>query len=64
MTTPNAQSVPTRSEANSADTWDLSLMYADDAAWRTELATIDGRIDAMNALVGTISTGAAAPMAA
>jgi oligoendopeptidase F len=60
MTTPNAQSVPTRSEANIADTWDLSLMYADDAAWRTELATIDGRIDAMHALVGTISNGAAA----
>lgn len=63
MTAPDATKVLTRAEQTSADTWDLSLMYADDAAWRAELAAVDGHIAALTALQGTVANGAAALVA-
>jgi oligoendopeptidase F len=63
MTAADATKVLTRAEQNSADTWDLSLMYADDAAWRAELASIDGYIAGLTALQGTIASGATALVA-
>ncbi len=56
------QQVPTRSEANAADTWDLSLMYADDAAWEAALADLDTLLGTLTNLQGTASNGADALM--
>ena len=54
------QQVPTRSEANTADTWDLSLMYADDAAWERALGDIDQLINTLTGLQGSTGTDAEA----
>jgi oligoendopeptidase F len=53
-----AQQVPTRSEANASDTWDLSLMYADDATWERELGAVDALIATLVALQGHVGTSA------
>jgi oligoendopeptidase F len=53
-----AQQVPTRSEANATDTWDLSLMYADDATWERELGAVDALIATLVALQGHVGTSA------
>jgi oligoendopeptidase F len=53
-----AQQVPTRSEANATDTWDLTLMYADDAAWERELGAVDTLIATLVAHQGHVGTSA------
>ena len=58
-----AQQVPTRSEANATDTWDLTLMYADDAAWERELGAVDTLITTLVAYQGQVGTSADAVVA-
>ncbi|RLT21264.1 MAG: oligoendopeptidase F, partial [Chloroflexi bacterium] len=53
-----AQQVPTRSEANATDTWDLTLMYADDAAWERELGAVDALIATLVAHQGQVGSSA------
>ncbi len=53
-----AQQVPTRSEANATDTWDLTLMYADDATWERELGAVDTLISTLVAYQGQVGISA------
>jgi oligoendopeptidase F len=52
--------VPRRAEVLVENTWDLTLMYASDAAWEQETAALDGMIPDMAALQGTVGQSAAA----
>jgi len=48
------QKVPTRAEAPVEHTWDLSLIFADSAAWEQELAAVEARSQEVAALQGTL----------
>jgi oligoendopeptidase F len=52
--------VPRRAEVPVENTWDLTLMYASDAAWEQETAALDSMIPDMAALQGTVGQSAAA----
>ena len=41
-----------RSELDARYKWDLSAMFADDAAWETAFAKMDADIDAVAAFAG------------
>jgi oligoendopeptidase F len=54
------QKVPRRDEIPVENTWDLTLMYADDAAWEQAVARLEGMIPEIAAIQGTIGQGAGA----
>lgn len=51
------EQVPKRSEISVADTWDLSVIYADEAAWERDIVALEGRAGALAALEGTLGEG-------
>lgn len=55
-----AQELPTRSEVNNEDTWDITSLYADDAAWEADFAHVTELLPAFQHLQGTLQQGAAA----
>lgn len=58
--TMTAQTVPARSEVNVEDTWDITSLYADDAAWEADFARVGELLPTIEALQGTLSQGPAA----
>ncbi|MFL5805024.1 MAG: oligoendopeptidase F [Roseiflexaceae bacterium] len=54
---PAAQKVPRRDEIPVEYTWDLTLMYPDDAAWEQDVAQLEAMIPESAALQGTIGQG-------
>lgn len=48
--------VPLRSEISVADTWDLSQLYADDAAWEADFATYKTRFPKYSEYKGRLAT--------
>ncbi|MBC8164020.1 MAG: oligoendopeptidase F [Roseiflexaceae bacterium] len=52
--------VPRREELEDEYTWDLTTIYADDAAWDRELATLEARAPELAALQGTVGQNAQA----
>ena len=60
----DTQKVPRREEAALEYTWDLTTIYADDAAWEREVAAIEAAAPEVAALEGTLSQGAAALLTA
>ena len=59
-----AQQVPTRGEIKTTDTWDLTLMYASDDAWKRELGTVDELIAAIALHQGKVAQHADSVVAA
>jgi oligoendopeptidase F len=55
MTT-ETQRVPTRAEAPAEHTWDLSLVFADAAAWERELGAVEERTREVVALQGSLGS--------
>ena len=53
-----AQKVPRRDEVPVKDTWDLTKIYADTAAWEQDVARLEGLLPEVAALQGTIGQGA------
>ena len=53
-----AQKVPRRDEVPVKDTWDLTKIYADTAAWEQDVARLEGLLPEVAALQGTIGEGA------
>ncbi len=53
-----AQKVPRRDEVAVNDTWDLTKIYADTAAWEQDVARLEGLLPEVAALQGTIGEGA------
>jgi oligoendopeptidase F len=58
--TMTAQTVPARSEVNVEDTWDITSLYADDAAWEADFARVGELLPSIEALQGTLHQGPAA----
>lgn len=58
------QEVPSRSQAKQADTWDLTLMYADDSTWERELAQVDALVTRVAAHEGKVGQSADSVVAA
>ncbi|HYF65501.1 MAG TPA: oligoendopeptidase F [Herpetosiphonaceae bacterium] len=58
--TMTAQTVPVRSEVNPEDTWDITSLYADDAAWEADFARVGALLPSIEALQGTLHQGPAA----
>src|SRR6188768_3823387 len=54
-----AQKVPRRDQVPVQDTWDLTKIYADTAAWEQDVARLEGLLPEIAALQGTIGQGAA-----
>lgn len=52
--------VPRRNEVEDEYTWDLSTIYADDAAWEQAVADLEAQTPDLGALEGTIAQGAKA----
>ncbi|MFL5806901.1 MAG: oligoendopeptidase F, partial [Roseiflexaceae bacterium] len=52
-----AQKVPRRDEIPVEYTWDLTLMYPDDAAWEQDVAQLEAMILESATLQGTIGQG-------
>jgi oligoendopeptidase F len=52
--------VPRRDEVPIEHTWNLGLMYADDATWERDVAQLEAMIPDIAALQGSIGSGAAA----
>ncbi|KAB8145199.1 oligoendopeptidase F [Chloroflexia bacterium SDU3-3] len=52
--------VPRRDEVEDEYTWDLSTIYADDAAWEQAVAALEAQTPDLGALEGTIAQGAKA----
>ncbi|HEX5690731.1 MAG TPA: oligoendopeptidase F, partial [Roseiflexaceae bacterium] len=50
--------VPRRDEVPVEYTWNLALMYADDAAWEREVAALEAMIPDMAALQGSVGSNA------
>ncbi len=50
--------LPLRSEVPAADTWDLSRLYADDAAWEKDFAKLEKRIAGFARFQGKLGEGA------
>jgi len=55
----NGAAIPLRSEISPEDTWDLSLLYLDDAAWRAEFEALSRRWPAIAAYTGRVMESAA-----
>ncbi len=53
------QRVPARAELPLSMTWDLSSLYADDAAWEAELAALRAKMGPLLALKGKVGESAA-----
>ena len=53
-----ARTIPTRAEIPSADTWDLTLLYPDAAAWQRELETIRADYPGLLQFKGRLAAGA------
>ncbi len=53
-----AKSLPKRSQVKSADTWDLSSLYADDAAWEKDFKKYEKLITGYEKYRGTLGDGA------
>ena len=53
-----AQKVPRRDEVPVKDTWDLTKIYANTAAWEQDVARIEGLLPEVAALQGMIREGA------
>ena len=53
-----AQKVPRRDEVPVKDTWDLTKIYADTAAWEQDVARLEGLLPEVAALQGMIGEGA------
>ena len=51
-------SLPKRSEVNPEDTWDLSKLFPNDAAWEDSLAALEKRIAGFEPFKGTLGSGA------
>jgi len=51
--------VPTRAEAHMEDTWDLTVIYSDDAAWEADIARSDVEAQTLAAMQGTVGASAA-----
>ena len=51
-------SLPKRSEVNKEDTWDLSKLFPNDAAWEDSLAAFEKRIEGFEQFKGTLGKGA------
>ena len=49
-----ASTLKSRSEVASADTWDLSPIFTDDAAWEEEFSELSGRYGDITAFKGTL----------
>jgi oligoendopeptidase F len=58
--TMTAQTIPARSEVNAEDTWDITSLYADDAAWEADFARVGTLLPGIEALQGTLHEGPAA----
>lgn len=52
------QQVPRRDEIPVEYTWDLTTVYADDAAWEADIALLEAELPGVAALQGTIGTSA------
>jgi len=52
-----AQKVPRRDEIPVNDTWDLTKIYADTAAWERDVTRLDGLLPEVAALQGLIGEG-------
>jgi len=52
------QQVPTRAEAPAPYTWDLTIMYADDAAWEADIARLDATTQELVTLAGSVGESA------
>jgi oligoendopeptidase F len=49
-----ASTIKSRAEVSSGDTWDLSPIFIDDAAWETEFSALASRYSGMEAFKGTL----------
>jgi oligoendopeptidase F len=49
-----ASTIKSRAEVSSGDTWDLSPIFNDDAAWETEFSALSSRYNGMEAFKGTL----------
>jgi oligoendopeptidase F len=49
-----ASTIKSRAEVSSGDTWDLSPIFNDDAAWETEFSALSSRYSGMEAFKGTL----------
>ena len=49
-----ASTIKSRTEVSSGDTWDLSPIFNDDAAWETEFSALASRFNGMEAFKGTL----------
>ena len=56
--------VPRREELEDEYTWDLTTIYADDAAWERELSVLEARVPEIAALEGTVGQSATALLTA
>jgi oligoendopeptidase F len=50
--------VKNRAEVPAADTWDLKLIFPDDAAWEAEFSDLASRFEEINAFKGTLAKSA------
>ncbi len=57
MAEPAADRLPTRAEVNPADTWDLSSLFADDAAWEKSFAEYESKIGGYSTFAGKLGDG-------
>jgi len=55
----NPSTLKNRADVPIADTWDLSPIFADDAAWETEFAVLSSRYEEVNACRGSLGKSAA-----
>lgn len=60
----NANKIPSRSEVATGDTWDLSSLYRDDAAWEEDFTRFQELIPGAVNYKGTLGTSADALLAA
>ena len=51
--------LPPRQEVNSADCWDLSSLYSDDANWDVEFKKLEARIETYESYRGRLGESAA-----
>jgi len=58
MTSATVVKLPERSEVKPEDTWDLSKLYADDAAWETSFNEFEKMIDGFAQYQGTLGNSA------
>jgi oligoendopeptidase F len=59
-----AQKVPRRDEIPPEYTWDLTTVYADDAAWEQDIAALEAQLPEIAALQGRVAESAAALLGA